>query len=83
MSFPDDSVVKNGPAMQETQVRSLGREDLLGKEMATHASILVWKNPVGKGAWQGTAHGVKRVRHDLATENQQRIAYDCQYCQCI
>ena len=35
--------VKNLSAMQETQVRSLGQEDPLEKEMATHASILVWR----------------------------------------
>ena len=33
-------MVKSPPSMQETQVQSLGREDLLGKEMATHSSIL-------------------------------------------
>ena len=38
--FPGSSVVKNLPAMQETQVQSLGWEDLLEKEMATHSSIL-------------------------------------------
>ena len=43
MSFPDSLVVKNPPAMQETWVQSLGREDLLEKEMATHSSILAWK----------------------------------------
>ena len=37
--------VKNLPAMQETGVRSLGREDPLEKEMATHSSILAWKIP--------------------------------------
>ena len=40
--------VKNLPAMQETQemqVQSLGWEDLLEKEMATHSSILAWRNP--------------------------------------
>ena len=37
--------VKNLPAMQETQVRSLGWEDPLEKEMATHFSILAWKIP--------------------------------------
>ena len=37
--------VKNLPAVQETQVRSLGREDPLEKEMATHFSILAWKTP--------------------------------------
>ena len=37
--------VKNLPAMQETQVQSLGREDSLAKGMATHPSILVWRIP--------------------------------------
>ena len=37
--------VKNPPAMQEMQVWSLGREDRLEKEMATHSSILAWKIP--------------------------------------
>ena len=36
-------MVKLLPAMQETQVRSPGQEDLLEKEMATHSSILAWK----------------------------------------
>ena len=36
-------MVKNLPAMQETQVRSLGQEDPLEKEMATHSSILAWE----------------------------------------
>ena len=38
--FPGGSAVKNLPIMQETQVQSLGLEDPLGKEMATHSSIL-------------------------------------------
>ena len=37
--------VKNLPAMRETQVQFLGREDPLEKEMATHSSILVWEIP--------------------------------------
>ena len=37
--------VKNLPAMQETQVQSLGQEDPLEKEMATHSSILAWRIP--------------------------------------
>ena len=41
--FPGGSAVKNRPAMQETWVQSLGWEDPLEKEMATHSSILVWK----------------------------------------
>ena len=39
-SFPGGSVVKNLPAMQETWVQSLGQEDSLEEEMATHSSIL-------------------------------------------
>ena len=38
-------MVKNLPAMRDTQVRSLGQEDPLEKEMATHSSILTWKIP--------------------------------------
>ena len=38
-------IVKRLPTMQETQVRSLGWEDLLEKEMATHSSTLAWKIP--------------------------------------
>ena len=45
MSFPSGSVVMNQHAKQETRVRSLGREDPLEKEMATHSSILAWEIP--------------------------------------
>ena len=45
MGFSGGSVVKNLPAMQETWVQSLGHEDLLEREMATHSSILAWKSP--------------------------------------
>ena len=45
MGFPCSSVGKDLPAMQETQVWSLGQEDLLEKEMATHSSILAWEIP--------------------------------------
>ena len=41
--FPSGSAVKNPPAMQETQVRSLGWEDPPEKEMVTHSSILAWE----------------------------------------
>ena len=43
--FPNGSVVKNPPAMQETRVRSLGRKDPLEKGMAPHSSILAWEIP--------------------------------------
>ena len=45
MGFHGASMVKNPPAMQETWVRSLGREDSLEEGMATHCSIHIWKIP--------------------------------------
>ena len=45
VGFPRVSAVKHPPAMQELQVRSLGWEDPLEKEMATHSSILAWEIP--------------------------------------
>ena len=47
------SVVKNQPAVQETQemqVRSLGQEDPLEEDMATHSSILAWRIPINRAA---------------------------------
>ena len=57
-------MVKNLPAMQETQVRSLDRKDPLEKGMATHCSILAWGIP-----WTEEPHGLQSlgsqiVRHD-------------------
>ena len=52
--------VKNLPAMQETQVQSLCLEDPLEKEKATHSSILSWRIPMDRGAWQATVHGVAK-----------------------
>ena len=45
LSFPDSSLVKNPPDKQEIQVWSLGQEDPLEKEIATHSNILAWKIP--------------------------------------
>ena len=56
--------VKNVPTMQETWVQSLGQEDPLKKEMATHSSILAWRILRDRGAWWATVHGSQRVRHD-------------------
>ena len=51
-------MVKNLLVMQETQVQSLGREDLLEKGMATHSSILTWR--MDRGAWWATVHGLAK-----------------------
>ena len=53
-------MVKNPPAMQETWVRSLGLEDPVEKEMATHSSILSLENSKDKGAWWVSVHGIAK-----------------------
>ena len=59
--------VKHLPTMRETQVRSLGREDPLEKEMATHSSILAWKITWTEEPGGLQSMGSQRVRHDGAT----------------
>ena len=59
-NFPSGSAVKTLPArqvMQETQVWSLGGEDLLEEGMATHSSIPAWRIPTDRGAWWAAVHG--------------------------
>ena len=51
-------MVKNLPVIQETRVQSLGGEDPLEEEMATHPSILAWKIPWTRGAWWAIVHGL-------------------------
>ena len=58
LDFPGGPVVKNIPAMWETWVWSLGREDPLEEEMATHSSIFGWRIPMDRGAWWATVYGV-------------------------
>ena len=59
-------MVKNLPAMQETWVQSLGWEDLLEEGRATHSSILAWRIPLDRGAWQATVHRVAKSRIELS-----------------
>ena len=56
--------VKRLPAMWETWVQSLGQEDLLEKEMATHSSILAWKIPWMEEPGRLQFMGSQRVRHN-------------------
>ena len=56
--------VKNLPAVQETWVRSLGWEDLLEKEMATHSSILAWKISWTEEPGGLLSMGSQRIGHD-------------------
>ena len=57
-------MVKNLPAMQETQVQSLGPEDLLEKGMATHPSILAWRIPWPEEPGGLQFMGLQGVGHD-------------------
>ena len=55
---------KNLPAMQETQVQSLGWEDALEKGMATHSSILAWRIPWTEEPGKLQSMGLQRAGHD-------------------
>ena len=58
--------VKNLPAMQVTQVRSLGWEDPLEKEMTTHSSVLAWRIPWTEKCGGLQSMGSQRVGHGFA-----------------
>ena len=66
-------MVKNLPAMQETQVQSLGQEDPLEKGMATHSSILAWRIPWTEEPGELQSIGSQRVGHSL--ENNTVFKY--------
>ena len=63
--FSGGSVVKNLPAMQDTQVWSLGWEDPLekGKGVAAHSSIFAWEIPWTRGAWRAIVHGTRKLNY--------------------
>ena len=67
MGFPGGSV-KNLPAMQETQLRSLGQEDPLEGERATHSSTVAWEIPWTEEPGRLQSIGSQRVGHDLVTK---------------
>ena len=64
MDFLVAQMVKRLPTMWETWVQSLGREDFLEKEMATHSSILAWKIPWMEEPGGLQFMGSQRVGHD-------------------
>ena len=65
--YPVAQTIKHLPTMRETQVRSLGREDPLEKEMVTHSSSLAWKIPWTEKHGRLQSMGLQRVGHDWAT----------------
>ena len=64
VSLPVAQRVKRLPAMLETHIRSLGREDPLEKEVAAHSSILGWKTPWTEKPGRLWSVGSQRVGHD-------------------
>ena len=66
--------------MQETQVQSLGLEDALKKDMATHSSVLAWEIPWTEEPGGLQSWGPKRVRQDLVTKQQQVLFQDMNGC---
>ena len=65
--------VKNLPAMQEIQVRSLGQEDPLLEGMANHSSILAWRIPWTKEPGVLQSMELQSVRHDWATNTHKYV----------
>ena len=62
--------VKNLPAMQESQVQSLGGEDPLEKGMATHSSILAWRIP-----WTEKPGGLQSMGLQISQTRSERLAF--------
>ena len=71
--YPGGLMVKYPPAMQETQVWSLGWEDPLEEEMATHSNILARKTLMDREAWWATVHEV--TKESDMTERLNNIAF--------
>ena len=66
-------MVKRLPTIQETRVQSLGQEDPLEKEMATHSSILAWKIPWTEEPGRLPSMESQRVEHDFFKAEEWKI----------
>ena len=73
-------MVKRLPAMRETRVQCLGREDPLEKEMAIHSSTLAWKIPWTEEPDRLQSLGSQRVGHDWATSLSPSRYYEFYFC---
>ena len=67
-------MVKNPPTMRETWVGSLGWEDPLKEGMATHSSILAWRIPMDRGAWEAAVHRAAKSQTPLVTKHSTHRA---------
>ena len=75
LGFPGGSVIKNLPANEETWIWSLGEEDSLEKEVATHSSILAWEIPRTEESGGPQAMGLQKIRAWLSTKQQQQHSF--------
>ena len=73
MDLPITQVIKNLPAMQETRVQSMGREDPLGKGMAIHSSILAWRTPRTEKPGGLQFMRSQRVGHDWVSNTHRPV----------
>ena len=71
MKIPGGAVVKNPPTMQEMQIWSLGWEDPLEKEIATHSIILAWEIPWTEEPGELLSMGLQSVGYNLRAKQQQ------------
>ena len=83
MGFQGGSVVKNLPSKQETWIQSLGWEDTLEKELATHSSILAYKIPWMEKAGRLKSMRLQRIGHNLVTKQQQKLFLSIHYTQFV
>ena len=86
MNFPNGSA-GNEPTPSVGDARDvgsiLGQEDPLEEGMATHSSILAWRIPMDRGAWQATVHGVlKSIGQDLRTKQFENLALQASIMLC-
>jgi len=72
-------MVKNPLAMWETRVQSLGWEDPLEEDMATHSSLLPWRIPMDRRAWRATVHAVAKSRTQLSDKAQENENDICSF----
>ena len=72
-------MVKNPLAMQKTWVGSLGWENPLEEGMATHSSILAWRNPVDRGAWWAAVPRVAKSQTTHSTHSTHTHRADSMY----
>ena len=76
MGFPGGSVVKNPPANARDTGLIFGSGRSPGEGNGNPLQYPCLENPMNRGAWQATVHGVARVRHDLVTKQQQQNDVD-------